>query len=72
MPVVEASTSTMNGRWASGWVRMGAVQKAFWSFLKSARASGFQDRDLGFYEKIGFTMEVRGAERKLKPWINLR
>ncbi len=67
MPVVEASTSTKNGSWGSRLVRMGTVQKASWSFLKAAWALGFQHRDLGFWQ----SMEVRGAERRLKPWINL-
>ncbi len=49
-------------------IRMGAVQKVSWSFLKAAQASGFQDRDLGFLR----SMEVRGAERRPKPWMNRR
>ncbi len=48
------------------WI--GVVQKASWSFLKATQASGFQVRDLGVFR----SMEVRGAERKLKPWMNLQ
>ncbi len=46
-PVVEASTSTMNGLSGSGCTRIGARVKASFSFSKASSAAGVQDRDLG-------------------------
>lgn len=47
-PVVEASTSTVNGNSGSGWTRRGALVKASYNGWKALTPSSFQTRDLGF------------------------
>lgn len=57
----------MKGSSGSGWVIIGAVQKAVFSWLNAEVASGFQDRDLAPLR----SREVSGELMVLKLWMNL-
>ncbi len=55
-PVVEASTSTTKGSSGLGWIRSGALVKAFLRVLIASVARGFHDRDLA----LPLSRSVRG------------
>ncbi len=55
-PVVDTSTSAMNGLQGSGWTRIGALIKASLSLWKASVADGVQYSDLGLF----FRRFVRG------------
>ncbi len=67
-PVVDASTSTMNGAWGSGWRIDGAMLKADLSPSKALWELEFQDSDLG----LPLSMEVNGAVCRLKSLMKRR